>query len=651
MCPSDKLTRITALLPARRNRRWLLAVSLAFVSVAFIASAARPWGANSARAAMAVINVPTDYPTIQQAINAATNGDTIQVAAGTYIEDININKTLIVTGAGVVNTTISGAIGGDSATVRISANNVEVSGFKITREGNNTTDWNNAGLNSAGVAVQGATITGMNIHDNLITQNRTGIDLNNSNGHTIRNNVITDNRTGLLLRNQTDNLTVVENEITNNWTVGVLFLDGSGGTNSPPQQALNSVFFNNNISGNWYGQIVDRQSGGSLPAPGTNLKNFSGNWLGTTTPVITTANSAEPGYAAQIPFTVPGGTATPPGGQPDVAGPASANFDITPLLGSGTDTNVETTPGRGTYGFQGNFGNLVVSPALAQSGGIERLQEGINLATAGGTVNVAAGTFVIGSTINANKANLTIKGAGSGSTILQVTGSVVGGYAMSITGMGTTLQDLQLVKTDLPPSSPTLQNLILINANNVTIQNNVIQGQDPGSPWSVNGWVFRGLEVAGGLSGLLVQNNTFRHLRQPAYINGPTTGQILNNNASGTRGWVVAGAQLTFSGNTWGPPANQGADIALLASVNPAHYPNLAALSAANNNAFISGQLPGRPAGAPWPTLMTTPRLVATAALARLTRRSMLVSAAHWQAARPMWRQGCIPRQSTSTSL
>lgn len=31
---------------------------------------------------------------------------------------------------------------------------------------------------------------------------------------------------------------------------------------------------------------------------------------------------------------------------------------------------------------------------------------------------------------------------------------------------------------------------------------------------------------------------------------------------------------------------NQGADIALLASVNPAHYPDLVALSAANNNAF-----------------------------------------------------------------
>src|SRR6185369_12282539 len=117
--------------------------------------------------------------------------------------------------------------------------------------------------------------------------------INNTGGITIRNNVITDNRTGMIFRNQTDNMTVIQNKITANWTVGVLFLDASGGSNSPLQQAANCNFSNNDISGNWYGQVVDRQTGGSLPAPGTNVKNFSGNWFGTNTPVVTTANSAE----------------------------------------------------------------------------------------------------------------------------------------------------------------------------------------------------------------------------------------------------------------------------------------------------------------------------------------------------------------------
>ncbi|QLQ06869.1 MAG: right-handed parallel beta-helix repeat-containing protein [Anaerolineae bacterium] len=203
--------------------------------------------------------------------------------------------------------------------MRVAANNATIAGFTITRSGNNTVDWNNSGLKSAGIATQGA-VTGMTVRDNILTGNRTAIDINNSSGHTIRNNDITFNRTGLLFRNQTDNLTVVENKITNNWTMGILFLDASGGTNSPVQTALNSVFSNNNLSGNWYGQIVDRQSGGSLPTPGTtNLKNFSGNWYGSTAPVVSIANSAEPGYAAQIPVAY-GGSATPPGGQPDILG-------------------------------------------------------------------------------------------------------------------------------------------------------------------------------------------------------------------------------------------------------------------------------------------------------------------------------------------
>ncbi|HYJ05248.1 MAG TPA: NosD domain-containing protein, partial [Chthoniobacterales bacterium] len=307
------------------------------------------------------------FATIQDGVNGVATGGTVNVYQGTYDEDVTLNKAGVsLLGIDAGDKTIRGVIGGGGATLQVLASNVTIAGFTITRLGNNTTDWNNPGLNSAGVAIQGLAITGTQIYDNTITGNRTGVDVNNSNGHTIRNNVIDFNRTGLIFRNQTDEMSVVENFITNNWTVGVLFLDASGGTNSPVQSALHSGFNNNNLSANWYGQIVDRQTGGSLPAPGTtNLKNFRGDWFGTTAPVITTANSAEPGYAAQIPVAY-GGSATPPGGQPDIAGPASANFQINPILLSGTDTNVETTPGRGTFGFQGVANSIVVTEANPQ---------------------------------------------------------------------------------------------------------------------------------------------------------------------------------------------------------------------------------------------------------------------------------------------
>src|ERR1051326_6358112 len=45
-----------------------------------------------------IINVPGNYPTIQSAINASSNGDIVLVKMGTYTENINFRgKKIVVT--------------------------------------------------------------------------------------------------------------------------------------------------------------------------------------------------------------------------------------------------------------------------------------------------------------------------------------------------------------------------------------------------------------------------------------------------------------------------------------------------------------------------------------------------------------------------
>ncbi len=92
----------------------------------------------------ATINVPGDYPTIQEAINAASPGDTIVVAAGTYSLDttINVTKPLTILGAqaGVdPRPSAAGRAGPETVlqgpsnkpVFNIAASDVEINGFTV----------------------------------------------------------------------------------------------------------------------------------------------------------------------------------------------------------------------------------------------------------------------------------------------------------------------------------------------------------------------------------------------------------------------------------------------------------------------------------------------------------------------------------------
>jgi len=77
--------------------------------------------------------VPKDYPTIQEAIDAAKQGDIIFVLSGTYYEHVMINKTISLVGEDKSKTTICGNNTGraEETIVSITANSVYMDDFTV----------------------------------------------------------------------------------------------------------------------------------------------------------------------------------------------------------------------------------------------------------------------------------------------------------------------------------------------------------------------------------------------------------------------------------------------------------------------------------------------------------------------------------------
>jgi len=174
--------------------------------------------------------VPSDYSTIQAAINASIDGDTISVGSGTYNENIVIDKKIKLTSNYAAGIVING--GGTDNAITIKNSDISIQRFTIKSkdkygiycETGSVTMKNNFIIDSGwgAVAENNCQLTLLNnlIYNNKKADNKDGAGVlikdNFSYNITseIRNNVITDNYHGIWSENS--NIKVLNNIITKN---------------------------------------------------------------------------------------------------------------------------------------------------------------------------------------------------------------------------------------------------------------------------------------------------------------------------------------------------------------------------------------------------------------------------------------------------
>ncbi|MCK5631862.1 right-handed parallel beta-helix repeat-containing protein, partial [Candidatus Bathyarchaeota archaeon] len=173
----------------------------------------------------ATITVPDDYPTIQEAINNAADGDTVFVKAGTYYEHVVVNKTVSLLGENSKTTVVDGNWTG--VVINVTQSNVFISSLTVQRSG--SVYWENA-----------------------------GIFLDNVENCTLKENILTENSFAGLELNHSHRCIVSENNISDNSGVGITVVSGSFNNLSRNSIAengwsaltLNDETYNNTISEN-----------------------------------------------------------------------------------------------------------------------------------------------------------------------------------------------------------------------------------------------------------------------------------------------------------------------------------------------------------------------------------------------------------------
>ena len=230
------------------------------------------------------------YTTIGAAVAAAAAGDTIQVANGTYREDVVITKSLSLLGANENNTTIDAAgksngifINGMSSAPNAGVSGVAISGFTVENanfEGilianaSDVTVWgnqvsgNNKSLNTSALSCPGIPDFETNEGEDC----GEGIHLMAVDHSTVANNDIENNSGGILISDETgpthDNLITGNSVLNNPFDCGITLASHGRASNVP--HGLNFGVYHNTIS-----QNTSSHNGYLLPGAGAGVGIFA----------------------------------------------------------------------------------------------------------------------------------------------------------------------------------------------------------------------------------------------------------------------------------------------------------------------------------------------------------------------------------------
>jgi parallel beta-helix repeat protein len=172
------------------------------------------------------------YSNIQDAIDNASNGDTIYVSSGVYYENIIVDKMISLVGENKSTTIIDG--GNKGTVVYISADSVNINGFTIRNS--------EVAVKAAGIYVISNFCS---INNNIITNeleygNAYGLFLSNaSNNSIIKNNIENNYQAGIHMEHSSNNK-ITSNIIYNN-LLGSISLGWSSDYNKISNNSLNDL--------------------------------------------------------------------------------------------------------------------------------------------------------------------------------------------------------------------------------------------------------------------------------------------------------------------------------------------------------------------------------------------------------------------------